>query len=243
MLHKIDNSKKYGNSHISILAPGFELTDNDSGYYSIGRIDQAHIHPGVVIKMHPHVNDDILSYFRSGKVKHTDSEGFTEYITPTKLMLMRAGKLFYHEEAILEEQEGLQIFIRPGEKDAKPEVIFQELEEVHSMNEWRLVASPDREKTPLQLSSQTWIYDMQITPGKTFELPQKFADNFHCLLYAFQGSLTVNGNISLSKGESLFIKEENVSFQTDDRAEIVLFVTDINAPYYDGGMYSGNQRQ
>src|SRR5690554_4235601 len=148
MLHKIDNSKKYGNSHISILAPGFELTDNDSGYYSIGRIDQAHIHPGVVIKMHPHVNDDILSYFRSGKV-------------------------FYHEEAILEEQEGLQIFIRPGEKDAKPEVIFQELEEVHSMNEWRLVASPDREKTPLQLSSQTWIYDMQITPGKTFELPQK----------------------------------------------------------------------
>lgn len=242
MLKKIDNSKKSGNQHISILYPGLELTDHDTGYYTIGRIDQAHIYGGALIKMHPHVNDDILSYFRSGKVKHTDSEGFTEYITPTKLMLMKAGKLFYHEEAVLEEQEGLQIFIRPGEKDSKPEVIFQELEEVHSINEWRLIASPEKEKTSLTLSSQTWIYDMQITPGKTFKLPQDVNEDYHCLLYVFQGSITVNGNIGLGKGESLFIKDENISFETSDRAELVLFVTNTKSPYYDGGMYSGNQK-
>ncbi|RKE47089.1 pirin family protein [Sphingobacterium detergens] len=242
MLKKIDNSKKSGNQHISILYPGLELTDHDTGYYTIGRIDQAHIHGGALIKMHPHVNDDILSYFRSGKVKHTDSEGFIEYITPTKLMLMKAGKLFYHEEAVLEEQEGLQIFIRPGEKDSKPEVIFQELEEVHSINEWRLIASPEKEKTSLTLSSQTWIYDMQITPGKTFKLPQDVNEDYHCLLYVFQGSITVNGNIGLGKGESLFIKDENISFETSDRAELVLFVTNTKSPYYDGGMYSGNQK-
>ncbi|HAY3508045.1 nuclease PIN [Chryseobacterium artocarpi] len=242
MLKKIDNSKKLGNQHISILYPGLELSDSDTGYYSIGRIDQAHIQGGAVIKMHPHVNDDILSYFRSGKVKHTDSEGFTEYITPTKLMLMKAGKMFYHEEAILEEQEGLQIFIRPGEKDSQPEVIFQELEEVHSINEWRLIASPDKSKTVLELSSQTWIYDMQITPGKVFSLPEEVNKEFHCLLYVFQGSMVVNDNIELGKGESIFIKDEIISFQTSDRAELVLFVTDTKSPYYDGGMYSGNQK-
>lgn len=242
MLKKIDNSKKLGNSHISILYPGLELSETDTGYFSIGRIDQAHINDGAVIKMHPHVNDDILSYFRSGKVKHTDSEGFTEYITPHRLMLMKAGKLFYHEEAILEEQEGLQIFIRPKEKDSKPEVIFQELEEVHSMDKWRLIASPDAKKTPLQMSSDTWIYDMQITPNKEFLLPEIPKEGAAYLLYTFQGEMTVNNQIPLAKGESLFIRDETIVFKTDTHAEVVLFVTDTRSSYYDGGMYSGNKK-
>lgn len=45
----------------------------------------------------------------------------------------------------------------------------------------------------------------------------------------------------LGKGESLFIKDENISIATKDKAELVLFVTHIKSPYYDGGMYSGNQ--
>ncbi|MCM4154315.1 nuclease PIN [Arenibacter sp. N53] len=242
MIKKIDNSKKIGNSHISILYPGLELSETDTGYFSIGRIDQAHINGGIVIKMHPHVNDDILSYFRSGKVKHVDSEGFTEYITPHRLMLMKAGKLFYHEEAILEEQEGLQIFIRPKEKDSKPEVFFQELEEVHSINKWRLIASPDVKKTPLLMSSDTWIYDMQMTPNKEFTLPESPKEGFAYLLYTFQGEMKVNNQIELTKGESLFIRDEAVNFKTDTRAELVLFVTDTRSPYYDGGMYSGNKK-
>lgn len=87
MIRKLDASNKKGNSHIRILYPGLDLSESDTGYYSIGRIDQADIQSGAVIRMHPHVNDDILSYFRSGKVKHTDSEGFEEFITPGRLML------------------------------------------------------------------------------------------------------------------------------------------------------------
>lgn len=242
MLKKIDNSKKAGNSHISILYPGLYLSETDTGYYSIGRIDQANIGAGAVIKMHPHINDDILSYFRSGKVKHTDSEGFEEFIIPTRLMLMKAGKLFYHEETVLEDNEGLQIFIRPGEKDMKPEVIFEELTEMYTENNWRLIASPEKEKTKLQLGSQTWIYDTEIQAGNTMELPESPTLGFGYLLYVYQGSIVVNESISLSKGESLFIADENIVFKTENEANLVLFVTDTKAPYYDGGMYSGNKR-
>lgn len=242
MLKKIDNSKKTGNSHISILYPGLDLTDNDTGYYSIGRIDHANIHSGAVIKMHPHINDEILSYFRKGKVKHTDSEGFEEFIVPTRLMLMKAGKLFYHEEAILEDNEGLQIFIRPGEKDINPEVIFEELAEMYTENKWRLIASPHKEQSKLQFSSQTWIYDTQITTGNKMQLPEYPKPDFGYLLYVYQGSVIINENIILSKGESLFIKDENVGFITESEAVLVLFVTDTNAPYYDGGMYSGHKK-
>lgn len=240
MIKKIDNSKKSGNSHISILYPGFYLSETDTGYYSIGRIDHANIGAGAVIKMHPHINDDILSYFRSGKVKHTDSQGFEEFITPGRLMLMKAGKIFHHQEAILEDVEGLQIFIRPGQKDNLPEVIFDEPEEIYSENKWRLIASPDTEKTKLQLSSDTRIYDMLLTSEYTTALPEEPLAGLHYLLYLFQGEITIN-DIQLSKGESLFTKDENISISTKDRAELILFVTNTKAPYYDGGMYSGNK--
>ncbi|HRP89426.1 MAG TPA: pirin family protein [Edaphocola sp.] len=242
MIKKIDNSKKAGNSHISILYPGIDLSDTDTGYYSIGRIDQANIGAGAVIKMHPHINDDILSYFRTGKVKHTDSEGFEEFITPGRLMLMKAGKIFYHEEAIHEDVEGLQIFIRPGQKDNAPEVIFEELKEIYSENHWRLIASPDKEKTKLQLSSDTYIYDMLLTSGNSFSLPEGYEADFHFLLFVFQGEAIINGNIQLAKGESLFIRDENIDIATNNRVELVLFATNTKAPYYDEGMYSGNKR-
>ena len=242
MLKVLDKSIKTGNSHISILYPGIALSSNDTGYYSLGRIDQAQIQAGAVIKMHPHVNDDILSYFRSGAIRHTDSENYSELITSSHLMLMKAGKRFYHEEAVEQDMEGLQIFIRPGKKDATPEVIFQELDEVHSVDQWRLIASPDKEKTKLQLSSQTWIYDMQVTKGKVFSLPEDAKSGFGYVLYVFQGKVTVNDAVKLGKGESVFVQDENISFSTDDYAELVLFVTDTSAPYYDGGMYSGNQK-
>lgn len=242
MLKKIDNSKKAGNSHISILYPGLDLSDTDSGYYSIGRIDQANIGSGAVIKMHPHINDDILSYFRRGKVKHTDSEGFEEFITPGRMMLMKAGKIFYHEEAVLETVEGLQIFIRPGQKDSQPEVIFDEFDSIHSKNKWRLIASPDKEKTKLQLSSETYIYDTLLTQENTLSLPEEPKPDIHYLLYVFQGKAIVNATIELGKGESIFISDENITVSTDAQAELVLFTTNTKAAYYEGGMYSGNKK-
>lgn len=242
MLKKLDNSQKAGNSHISILYPGLYLSETDTGFYSIGRIDQANIGSGAVIKMHPHINDDILSYFRKGKVKHSDSEGFEAFITPGKLMLMKAGKIFHHEEAVHENVEGLQIFIRPGKKDTTPEVIFDDLEEIHSENKWRLIASPDKEKTKLQLSSDTFIYDTKISANQSLGLPENPKPGFGYLLYVFQGAIVVNGSMSLSKGESVFISEEDIVVSSEIEAELVLFVTNIKSPYYDGGMYSGNKR-
>ncbi len=242
MLKKIDNTIKQGNAHISILYPGLILTNDDTGFYSIGRIDHASINAGAVIKMHPHINDDILSYFRSGKVKHTDSEGFEEYITPGRLMLMKAGRMFQHEEAILEDVHGLQIFIRPGQQDNNPEVIFDELETIHSVNAWRLIASPDKTKSKLQLSSDTYISDAKLYGGASLSYSLDHKPNYAGILYVFQGTVKVNNDIILGAGESLYVWDESITLTTDTEAELVLFETNITSAYYSGGMYSGNQK-
>lgn len=241
MIKKIENDKKIGNAHIKILYPGNVIENStDSGLASIGRIDHANISSATTIKMHPHINDDILSYFRTGHAIHTDSEGFQATVSRNKLMLMKAGKLFYHEETMPEPLEGLQIFIRPKSKDLKPEVVFQDLKETDSVDSWRLLASPT-EQTQLHFSSETWIYDTKLTNGKTIELPDSPKNELTGLLYVFQGNVVLNNNINLLKGESVLFKNEQIDINSLETSELVLFLTDENAEYYDGGMYSGNK--
>ncbi len=242
MIQKIGNEQKVGNSQIKILYPGMALGNTkDTGLGTIGRIDHANIPGNVTIKMHPHINDDILSYFRTGYAEHIDSEGFRAKVSRKKLMLMKAGKIFHHEEHMPEPLEGLQIFIRPRIKDDVPQVIFRDIDqETDSINKWRLVASPAKE-TILQFSSQTWIYDTQLSKEQEIALPDFQKEKLTGLLYIFQGNVNINEGIQLSKGESLVFKGEDISIKAIEKAELVLFLMDENSEYYDGGMYSGNK--
>ena len=240
MIQKIDLSKKYGNKHISILYPGNAIGLTDTGIGSIGRIDQADINGGTTIEMHPHANDEILSYFRLGKVIHTDSSKTTETISRKKLMLMKAGKVFYHEENIIDKLEGLQIFIRPQTVDYAPEVTFYDLEQEDSLNMWRLIAS-NANKTPLVFTSETAVFDMALDVVKEQAFPEFEMPNKVLLLYAFQGNILVNGCLSLSKGECIITDEENTMFSTTSGAEVVLFMTNKDQNCFKDGMFSGNK--
>ncbi len=119
-------------------------------------------------------------------------------------------------------------------------MVFYELGETDSFDQWRLIASPNNE-TPLIFSSQTWIYDTTISNRNTFELPAFPKENLTALLYVFQGNLKINNDIELVKGESLIVKDEKITFNTLDKTELILFLTDENAEYYQGGAFSGNQ--
>ncbi len=242
MLQKIESSVFQGGGPIKILYPGLVTDKRDTGIGSIGRIDHPEVHVNTIIKMHPHINDDILSYFRTGEAEHKDSEGIEKTIGKNVLMLMKAGKSFFHEEKILganEPFEGLQIFIRPGKKDLKPEVVFMDLESIHSENNWRLLASPSQE-TAFQFSSQTWIYDTKLI-NSSITIPKPDKRDLKYILYVFKGNAMVNDGINLTKKEGLIIKNEDIRISTDSEAELVLFVTDESSEYFSEGMYSGNQ--
>ena len=244
MMNKISGNNITGHGPIKIFYPGAALGNKtDTGFSSIGRIDHAFFQGNTIIPMHPHINDEILTYFRSGFCEHVDTEGYTADISNTKLMLMKAGKSFYHEEKVIdkgEPLEGLQIFIRPGAKDLEPTVTFLDLNQPYSKNQWRTIASPYSE-TKLQFTSQTWVYDIRSDINRSFSLPQLDNENLTCLLYVFDGSITVNNEIKLDKKDSLLIKNEVASIQTNENSDLVLFVVNEDVDYYDGGMYSGNK--
>lgn len=246
MIKKIENNQKTNFENngfkIQILFPGKILGNNDTGIGTIGRIDHASVSPGTLVPMHPHADDEILTYLRNGKLQHKDSEDNLEEVSKDRLMMMNAGKLFYHEELALEDGmlEGLQIFIRPEESGLKSNVQFYNFPSAYSINIWRLIAGKET-LSPLQIRSKTSIYDMRIEAGKDAILPELQDNAMTLLFYVFDGEILVNENIVLSKGESIIIKDEKIKFKASLTSDIVLFMTDENSPYYESGMYSGNR--
>ena len=247
MLTKIDTTIKYGKQHggfgIQILYPGLIRPQlKDTGFSTLGRIDHAKITPGTLIPMHPHKDDEILTYLRNGKVKHHDSEGLTDIISNQKLMMMNAGAGFYHEESVLEDGgilEGLQIFIRPEVAGLTPQVQFHQLQDPYSLNQWRKIAGKGS-NYPLQIRSNTWLMDMRFEKGEEVLLPEISAENVAFLFYVFNGEVQVNEGMQLTTGESALIENEDPIFTAIETSDIVLFITQTDAPHFDGGMYSGN---
>ncbi|QEC74649.1 pirin family protein [Mucilaginibacter ginsenosidivorax] len=246
MLQVISNqqkiSKKNGGFGIEILFPGKAIGPEDSGIGTIGRIDQATVTPGTLVPMHPHQDDEILTYLRSGVVEHKDTEGNKEIITNKRLMMMNAGAKFQHEELVLPEGgvlNALQIFIRPATGGLRPQVQFHEFPDAISPNDWRAVAGKG-DGFPLQIRSNTWIYDMRLEQGNQRSQPVLPISSATCLVYVFDGSLTVNKNIIIQKGESLVVENEEILLHAAGDCNIVLFITDLSAPAFKQGMYSGN---
>lgn len=247
MLTKIDNTIKYGKQHggfgIQILYPGLIRPElDDSGFSTIGRIDHARITPGTLIPMHPHKNDEIFTYLRSGNVKHLDSEGHTDIISNQRLMMMNAGANFYHQEKVLEEGgtlEGLQIFLRPETADLSPQVQFSDLHDTYSDNRWRKIGGKGKDY-PLQIRSNTWLMDLRLEKDQEILLPDAPSESCAFLFYVFNGKISVNKTMALATGESVLIEMEDPSFRAVETSDVVLLITQPSAAHFDGGMYSGN---
>lgn len=124
--------------------------------------------------------------------------------------------------------------------DDEPEVLFYELAPEDSVDRWRLLAS-NRPASSLRFTSETEIFDLTLSSGGSLGFPETEIQNAVYVLYAFQGSLLVNGSIALSKGESVVTDEAGISVSSGSGAEAVLFVTNPQQPCFKSGMFSGNK--
>src|SRR5690606_7026080 len=196
MLRKLsaDKHKQPFKGPISItrIQPG-DLLENETGDFSFGPlsiIDHATMKNGITIKMHEHVNDEILSYVWHGTMYHRDSTGLEVPVTPGNLMMMNAGKSFWHEEKVKEDHvEMLQIFIRPRESDLEPVIQFHEKPRYN--RDWYLMAGPEKSEAPLYVRQQVYIFDAHPKQGEKLEIPHY--QGFQPFLYVMDGSVEVNG--------------------------------------------------
>ena len=243
---KISAGRTRGNivqgGSVEILYPGLNLTPDDSGIGPIGRIDRAQVQPGHLICMHPHKDDEILTYIRGGEMLHRDTVGNEKKLDKTHFMMMNAGHTFQHEELMLGNSpvRALQIFLRPNAPDLEPMVQFYDFVDANSDNDWRLIAGP--QKAPLNVRSDVRVFDARITKGTQLSLPAAADPRTAFLLYVFDGAIDF-GDVMIASGESAFSRWVDSKPPARTDSDVVLFAFDPEAEVFRGGMFSGNQKR
>lgn len=218
-----------------------EILDQESGNTAFGPlsiIDHAVMKKRITIKLHEHVNDEILSYVWKGRMYHKDSAGHEVPVTPGHLMMMNAGSSFWHEEKVKEDEvEMLQIFVRPRETDLDPNIQFHEKPD--SNRDWYLMVGPELSHAPLHVRQNVFIYDSHPWEGDELELP--IYEGFQPFLYVMDGEIEV-GSCTIHKYEAVTDVENNLPpIRVKKNSILVLFLVDMDAPMSMMGTISGSK--
>lgn len=216
----------------SILGP-----DADPAFGPFSVMDRANLAIGAVVKMHEHVNDEILSYLWRGTMIHEDSTGHREMLTPSRLMMMNAGRSFRHEESTPDESvEMLQIFFRPTQADLDGRVQFFGRSEI-PLEGWALIAGPDGSDAPLTVRQDVRVYDARLSAGATLDVP--VVDGRSPWLYVMDGEIVL-GDHALAEGQAAtWTPAERLTVRAQVAATIVLFLVNTDASGSRSGTISG----
>nr|WP_245451676.1 pirin family protein [Mesorhizobium waimense] len=213
---------------------------DDAGFGGLGLIDHARLQPGLVVRMHEHRNDEIISYLRSGRMQHTDSAGRSEVISPDRLMVMNAGAGFSHEQAVLggDPIEMLQIFVRPEAANMEPGVQVVSLDRTESIDRWRFLAGPMGSAAPVFVRQAIYLYDTHLSAGASIDLPAM--PGFDRWLYVFRGAVSV-GDQQAETHTALTIGADETALDVAaiQETDLVLFLVDRQAPFSRAGTMSG----
>lgn len=223
---------------ITRVQPGDILGDEttDTAFGPLAIIDHAVMKKGLTIKMHQHINDEILSYIGSGVMHHRDSAGFEAPIARGKLMLMNAGAGFWHEEKVKEnEVEMLQIFVRPNETDLSPEIQFHD--KPVDNKDWYVMVGPEGSEAPLYVRQQVYILDAHPKAGEVVDVPSY--SGLTPFLYVMNGEITME-HLTIGKQEAVTDPVNPLpSFVANEDTTLVLFFVEMTATMSMGGTISG----
>lgn len=201
----------------------------DHGYGPLALVAESFLKPGTFVRMHQHTNDEIVSYVPEGVMRHDDRADGPLITDPEHLMVMNAGRGFWHEERVLPSDPSLrmlQIFVRPHALGLEPGVQHGSLPQPLG-NHWReLVGRPDAD-APFFVRNAVGISDVHMDTGATVALPRM--KEWHTYFFVFSGSVSVD-DVTFRESESGLVTSEGAVYLTAlTPALVIAFVIDLNA--------------
>ena len=225
-------SQNQGKFRTHFNFPGRTLPGHDDhGYGPLSTVVESFMDPDTLIRMHPHRNEEIISWVPRGVMRHDDGDGNKLVTDSDHLMVMNAGREFWHEERTLADDPPLrmlQIFVRPHSLDLPPNIQHEPIEQP-VQNEWRYLFGPEESEAPLFVRNDVHFYDIHLQEGATVGLPTK--PDWDTYFYVFDGAVTVDGT-QFDETESGLAVEgaDSMSLTADADSLVVAFVINPDAP-------------
>ncbi|WP_436348454.1 pirin family protein [Natronorubrum sp. FCH18a] len=224
-------SQNQGQFRIHLNFPGHNHPDHDDhGYGPLATVVESFMDPETLISMHPHQNEEIVSWVPSGVMRHDDRQG-NELVTDSEhLMVMGAGSGFWHEERTLADDPPLrmlQIFVRPHSLNLPPTIQHEPIDDPVA-NEWRHLFGPEGSNAPLSVRNDVHFYDVSLDEGASIDLPSMAG--WDTYFYVFEGAATAD-DTHFDKTESgLLVDGEEVTVTAETDTLLVAFLIDPDAP-------------
>jgi quercetin 2,3-dioxygenase len=208
--------------------PGLNIPGHpDHGYGPLALIAESFMAPDTWITMHEHVQDEIISYVPQGIMRHDDHTTGKLLTNSGHLMVMNAGRSFWHDERTFVGDPPLrmlQIFVRPHTLDLEPRIQHGPLA-APEPNQWRYLVGPEGGAAPFFVRNDIDLYDIRLETGASAPLPHR--PGWARYFFVYSGSVEVE--------RTRFECAE--SGLTTDAAELVLraFVMNTKARITRGG--------
>jgi len=210
--------------------PGWLLPrPRDHGYGPLAMVVESMLEPGRLIAMHEHQNDEILSWVPDGVMRHNDPATGRLITDSAHLMVMNAGKSFWHSEETLPSDPPLrmlQVFVRPHSLDLPPNIQHGPIAPA-PVNQWRHLVGTEDGVAPFFVRNNVDIFDLRLEAEAEVTFPR--AEGRHLYFYLFSGSIQV-GDVGFGAGDQgLFLSDEPLDLFATRSALIVAFLIEPNA--------------
>lgn len=194
------------------------------GFSDLLVINEDQVKPGKGFDTHGHRDMEIFSYVLEGALEHKDSMGTGSVIRPGDVQMMSAGSGIRHSEYNHSREElvhFLQIWIVPDRKGVAPRYQQQHFSDAEKRGKLRLIISPDGAEGSLSVYQDVRVYAglFDGDESQTLVLPE----NRYAYVHIARGSIEINGE-RLSAGDGVRIrKEQQITLQNGEQAEVLLF--------------------
>jgi redox-sensitive bicupin YhaK (pirin superfamily) len=193
------------------------------GFRALRVINEDYVAPEMGFGKHPHRDMEILTYVLEGAVKHEDTTGASETLTPGELQHMSAGSGVRHSEMNPSDKETLhllQIWLEPNELGIAPKYEQKRFRVQQEPNKLHLLASEDARDGSFKIYSDAELLAATLEKGGS--ITHSFKHGFGWLQVT-RGEVSVAGD-RLQAGDGLQISaEKSVTLSSLNGGELLLF--------------------
>lgn len=186
-------------------------------------INEDVVAPRMGFSEHPHENMEIITYPISGTLRHKDSLGHAEDITPGMIQRMSAGSGITHAEfnPTDEPVHLLQIWIVPRERGLAPSHESTRTRVRDEPGRFHTLVSEDGRDGSLVMQQDARMLAGVFRAGDSAEYA--LSEGRHAWVQIVSGSARVNG-AELAQGDGAAVSDESaLTFSFDQDAELIVF--------------------